>query len=308
MSASTHQSPPPQNAHREDPDSELIAAQWDFADSAGSMARFIALLDQPPFDRDRPKRAEVLTQVARCLGLQRRFDDAHAVLAQALDLLTTAASRALVRVLLERGRLHNSASHPDRGRGDFARAWDIAREIHQDALAVDAAHMLAIIETGPAIDEWNTRALDLARRSADPDARRWVASIANNIGWSRLNAGRSEDALEYFRIALAERRAQANPGGILIARWCIARCQRALGDLDAALAEQRALLEAHQRAGTADGFVHEELAECLLARGQPDAAAPHFAKAHALLSIDPLLSIREPTHLARLAELGRRHG
>lgn len=308
MSASTDHSPPHPIAPEHAPSVALIAAQWDFADAPGSMARFIALLDQSPFDRDRGLRAEVLSQVARCLGLQRRFEDAHAVLAQAIDLLPTVESRAGVRVLLERGRLDNTATRPGRGRADFTRAWDIAGRIHESALAVDAAHMLAIIETGAAVDEWNQRALELARQSTDPDARRWIASIANNMGWARFDCRQFHEAIEHFQIALTEREAQAKPDNILIARWCIARSRRALGEIDAALAEQRALLDAHQQAGTVDGYVHEELAECLLARGQPDAAAPHFAKAHTLLSVDPLLSTREPSRLARLAELGRRHG
>ncbi len=230
-----------------DPDRpiDVLHAQWDFSDPKASMGRFVALLDHPPFDRDPDLRAEALSQVARALGLQRRFTDAQAVLAQAEQLIRRSDTRPRVRILLERGRLANTTSDPDRGRDAFARAWELAVRLGEEALA-------------------------------------------------------------QFRIALAEREAQGRLDAVLIARWCVARCTRALGDVDAALAQQRALLEAHQRAGTADGFVHEERAECLLARGQPDAAAPHFAMAHALLGADPLLASREPDRLARLAELGRR--
>ncbi|MCA9972531.1 MAG: hypothetical protein KC425_20055, partial [Anaerolineales bacterium] len=63
---------------------------------------------------------------------------------------------------------------------------------------------------------------------------------------------------------------------------------------------QRALLAEYAAVGEADGFVHEEIAECLLALGDAAAARPHFAAAHRLLA--PLGWV-EADRLARLAAL-----
>ena len=65
--------------------------------------------------------------------------------------------------------------------------------------------MLGIVEPPDGAREWNERAMELARSSSDPDAQRWIASLANNMGWARHDAGDYVEALELFRIALAER-------------------------------------------------------------------------------------------------------
>ncbi len=54
-----------------------------------------------------------------------------------------------------------------------------------------------------------------------------------------------------------------------------------------------------------DGYVYEELAEIELARGNPKAAAPWAAKAHALLRDDGYLKDNEPARLARLVDIAK---
>ena len=53
-----------------------------------------------------------------------------------------------------------------------------------------------------------------------------------------------------------------------------------------------------------DGFVTEEIAECLLILGWKDEARPVFARAYAELSADDELGSREPDRLERLRMLG----
>jgi hypothetical protein len=64
------------------------------------------------------------------------------------------------------------------------------------------------------------------------------------------------------------------------------------------------LLEEHERAGTSDGYVREEIGECLLALGREAEARPHFARAWSLLSRNPWLAASEPARLERLRTLG----
>jgi tetratricopeptide (TPR) repeat protein len=271
---------------------------WNYADPAASEQRFAERLaslgDAPAGDR-----AEALTQIARARGLQRRFADAHATLDHAEALAPD--GRARVRISLERGRVHNSSAALAAARPCFLDAWDRARALGEDGLAVDAAHMLGVI--GPEADEWNARAIALAESSPQPGARRWVASLCNNIGWAHHDAGRPGEALAMFRRALDERERAGARAPLLIARWAVARALRTLGRHAEALDIQLALLAEHARDGTSDGFVHEELAENLLLLGRAAEARPHLARAFALLSLDPGLVEREP---ARVAGLGQR--
>ena len=70
-----------------------------------------------------------------------------------------------------------------------------------------------------------------------------------------------------------------SPEQIRIARWCVARGQRSLGQFEVALATQRELLIELERMGGKDGYVFEEIAENLLALNQPDEAQTYFALA-----------------------------
>jgi tetratricopeptide (TPR) repeat protein len=88
------------------------------------------------------------------------------------------------------------------------------------------------------------------------------------------------------------------------ARWSIARCLRSRGDLEPALAVQEELLAELDALGETDGFVFEEIAECLLALGRDDEARPYFARAWEELRVDPNLSVDEPERLERLRALG----
>jgi len=281
-------------------------ALWDYANPAETEQRFRKLLtgsQNLPGLAERGWRAELLSQLARALGLQRRFDEAYQVLDQAEAYLDESQVRARVRCLLERGRVLNTSGDPASSRALFQAAWELAREAGQDFLAVDALHMLGIVDAPERKQEWNERAIQAAEASADPKTRNWAASLYNNYGWSKMDLGRYEEALEAFRRAQTFREAQGKPEEILIARWCVGRALRALGRLQEALAIQQALLADWSQAGGEDGFVSEELGELLLEMGQAGQARPHFGAAYRLLSQDAWLAEQEPARLARLKAL-----
>ena len=64
-------------------------------------------------------------------------------------------------MLLERGRLANTSAEPGRGRDSFLEAWGLAGSVGEDALAVDAAHMLGLVEPPDVAWSWNDRAMTL---------------------------------------------------------------------------------------------------------------------------------------------------
>lgn len=290
-----------------------IDAAWDFSDPAASEARFAAMLAESDRRAAAAESAEIRTQLARAQGLQRNFAAAH----QTLDLVEQwlAAQpdeypRIRVRLLLERGRVHRSAGNLAAADPFFVQAFEFAcrHTPALDGLAVDAAHMAAMTAAAQDAADWNARALALAESSPNPDARRWRASILNNMGWTEFAAGNAAAALTYFERALHARLEQGidgpRRGPWLIARWCVARAHRALGRFDDALAEQLRLRDEHAAAGTSDGFVSEEIAECLLALGRGTESRTFFAAAHRALSADPWLSAQEPARIERLRKLG----
>ncbi len=220
-------------------------------------------------------------------------------------LLPAAGAIAQLRYLLERGRVFNSADQPEIAKPLFERAWNEAREAHQDGYAVDAAHMLAIVETEASRQlEWNLTALALAERSTDSGAQRWMGSLYNNIGWTYHSMGDFAAALALFDKAVRWQSQHGTPQNQRIARWSRAKILRLLGRVNEALADQRTLLKEHQQDNTTDGYIFEELGECLLALGMPDDARPNFAQAFAELSQDRWLAAHEPERLDRLMRLG----
>ncbi len=276
---------------------------WDYDHPDATEAQFRTLLPELP--EGSPIRLELLTQIARAQGLQRRFDDAHATLDEVERALPAEPARITARYLLERGRVFNSSRQPDLAKPVFERAWAVAGATGQEDFAIDAAHMLAIVASGEAVLAWNLRALDMAERSSQPASRRWLGSLLNNTGWTYHEAGRFAEALDCFERAAIWRRENGGGHPEQVARWCVARALRSLGRHADALALLRQLETEFAAAPEPDGYVFEELAENLLALGRPDDARPYFARAHAVLSGDSYLAKNEAPRLQRLAQLAQ---
>ncbi len=278
---------------------------WDYEHPDETEKRFRELLPAAEQSGDASYHAQLLTQLARTQGLQRKFDEAHQILDTVEKMLTDDLKIARVRYLLERGRAFNSAKHPDEAKPLFVQAWELAQEAGDDGYAVDAAHMIAIVEKPEQMLEWNLRALAYAEKSQQPRGQKWLGSLYNNIGWTYHDDMKQyERALEIFQKALAWREANGSPANtIRIARWCVARTLRSLNRIDEALAMQRDLLKVAEAAGEKAGYTHEELGELLLIQGS-DEAREHFALAYQDLSQDLWLAENEPERLARLKKLG----
>jgi tetratricopeptide (TPR) repeat protein len=265
-----------------------LDALWDFGRPAVSEQRFRAALAQAQGDD-----ALILrTQIARSLGLRRDFDGARRELIAIAPALAQAGAEVRVRHALEWGRSHSSAAHPpatqtDAARAEarqaFTRAAQAGRDAGLDALAVDALHMMAFVDTAPAQQvAWNRQALALALASTQPAARRWEASLRNNLGLSLHELGRYQEALDEFRRLVALREAAARPERARQARWMVAWTLRSMGRMDEALDMQLALERDNEAAGTPDRFVFEELAALYRARGDAQRADHNAARAAAL--------------------------
>jgi len=279
---------------------------WDYSQPEETEIRFRALLPQAEESGDASYLVQLLTQIGRTQGLQGNYAGANDTLDRAHALLSGDLPVARIRYLLERGRVFNSSGDPKESAQYFLDAWTLAREQGEDYYAIDAAHMLGIVESPAEQLAWSVRALELAESSDEPRARTWLGPLYNNLGWTYHDLGRYGEALELFERGLAWRREQQQPRETRIAAWAIARCLRSLGRLEEALDLQKENLQAANEAGDAAGEIEEEIGECLLALGRSDEARQHFSRAYNALSHDSRLAEHEMSRLQRLELLARR--
>jgi tetratricopeptide (TPR) repeat protein len=276
---------------------------WDYSDPHQTETRFREILLQVP--ENNPAYLELLTQIARSQGLQQKYDRAHHTLDQVERRLGSYATRAKIRYYLERGRVLNSSEHPDEARPLFEQALEIAKKLSEDFYAVDALHMLAIVAPPAASLDLNLRAIQLAESSDQEKARGWLGSLYNNTGWSYHALGDYESALRMFQKAETTQKSKGNVKEIRSAQWCVARTLRSLKRVEEALFIQMKLKDEFEAEKENDGFVFEEIGECLLALGRQVDAQPYFVHAYKVLSKDEWLAEKEPKRLARLKELSR---
>lgn len=283
-----------------------ILSYWNFYDPAGTRAAFERVLAHDIPAADTAMRLEIMTQIARTHGLEGKFDTANAILDDVAAHDLTRMPIVRIRYLLERGRAFRSSGDPASARPLFTEAWELGRQHGFDYLAIDAAHMVALVcETAAERRDWSATGIALAESSADLRCRHWIGSIGNNLGWDYHDSGEYDSALVWFNRALDIRIEEGKATETDFARWCVGRCLRSLGRFDEALAIQTGLQEKHAKDSTPDGYVFEELGELKLAKGDSAGAVGYFIEAHRLLSQDQWLAKNEPARLARMARLGR---
>jgi tetratricopeptide (TPR) repeat protein len=280
---------------------------WDYRHPDQTEAAFRQLLPQAEQNHDRSYHLQLLTQIARAQGLQRQFAEAHSTLDRVKEQLHPELVLPTIRYLLEQGRVFNSSGQPGEAQTWFLQAWELAQEHEEEAFfAVDSAHMLVIATSS--FEEkvtWSNIALQYALASTDKRARGWCGSLYNNLGWTYHEQGEYERALECFQKALQWQQEYGTIRERSIACWCVGRTLRSLQRTAEALALQQELLAAWEKSTEEqDGYVFEEIAECLLALGRASESRPYFARAYAWLSQDLWLAAEEKERLERLERLG----
>lgn len=239
-----------------------------------------------------------MTSLARRKGLASKFDEAHAMLDEAL-IFAGDDPAGCGWCAIERGRLYNSAGEPENAMPFFERAWNLGQAADDHNLAVDAAHMLAIAAPIDRAIKWTNIALGYI--ADHPETAHWKGPLHNNIGWHYFETGRFEEALEAFRQGV-----KAREGGgareLRIAHYTVIRTLRALGRLDEAITLGEKVIAAADAAGETAPFVYEELAECHADR---DALrSMHYAeRALAVLADNAHFMNNEADRLARLQQL-----
>ncbi len=279
---------------------------WDFGDPARTEARFRAVLRDPRVD---PALGfEIETQIARTLGLRREFDAARTLLDTLVARIAGDWGRPRARWLLERGRTYASAIHADdrpTAMQLYRGAWRLALAHGEERLAIDAAHMLAIV--APTMQEqehWMREGLAVARSARDPKARRWQGTLWHNLGMSYHDAQRHRDAVDAFRQAVAARTVAGDAQALFVERWCLAWALRYTGAHEEALSILDTLDAQARAQATPDGYVYEEMAENLWALGREGEARVRFAQALPLLEHESDV-VNDPARMTRLRSLGQ---
>ncbi len=276
---------------------------WDYEHPGLTERKFRELLPAAVDSLDISYLAALLTQIARAEAMQRKFQEAQKTLDRVEKALPKADQKVSVRYVLERGRVLNLSGKAREAQPRLQEAFNLAMIFKMDLLAIDAARMMAIAEPEKALD-WNLKALDLAEKSADVRANRFSGSIQSSLGWNYFEEKQYQEALFMFQKALEYSEQLGDPLKIRTAKWPVAKVLRVIQHTEEALEMQRGLFEEYQAEGKRNGYVYEEIAECLLVMRQEQEAQEWFAAAYAEFSKDPRIA-RDQSRLNRLKELGQ---
>lgn len=242
-----------------------ISSLLEFNDPAGSRQRILDAMQDAS-----PDEVRILnSQLARSHGLMREFEVARNIL-QGMRHQADASAEANASLELEWGRCFCSATHDpslatptdrETAKTAFLAARDFAELAGRDDLVVDALHMLAFVEIAPEQQlEWTRAALEVAEKSEQASARKWRASLSNNLGYALHQSKKYQDALLHFERALELRQEQGNAKNTRVAKWMIAWTLRSLNRQAEAVAMQERLETECAQAGEPDLHVFNELA------------------------------------------------
>lgn len=260
-----------------------LSTLWDYSKPALSEERFRAAIVQAA-----PDDALILqTQIARTYGIRKDFAKAREILAQVEPKLAGASPEARARWLLESGRTWASPVHTpqqreedrERARALFTAAFETARDAKLDGLAIDALHMMVMVDEAPQQQlEWDLKAVAFMEASSQPAAKRWEGALYNNTGYALQQAGRFNEAIAMYRKSLAAYEREGKAEDARIEHWMIASALRAQGKLHDALAIQQRREREWDAAGKPDPYVYEELEQLHRAMGNEQLASDYAAR------------------------------
>lgn len=268
-------------------------AFWNYADPATTEEKFRSVLANSP-DEDECYLAELKTQIARTLGLQRKFEEGHAMLAQIEEGVISQNAIVSTRYYLEKGRLYNSNKQVEEAIEAFKKASEIANSHKLDYYYVDALHMLGIAYKGNESLHWNEKAIEAAENTEDARTKNWLGSLYNNTAWTYFDMKEYDKALSLFEKCLAWNILKERDGAIRIAKYSIAKCYRMLHRVEEALFILDEIV-----VGEEDGYIYEEFAENYFIQNERALAKEYFQKTYDLLASDIWIQANEPERIAR---------
>jgi len=279
---------------------------WNYSKPEESGKKFESLIPEIKNRGDKELYLQLLTQIARTKGLQMKFEEAHKVLDEVEKELKGEYKTAKIRYLLERGRVYNSSKQKEKARELFIEAFEFGKLTEKGDYTVDAAHMMAIIESSDEALKWNETAMKIAEDSDDENAKRWLGSLYNNTGWTYFDKKDFDKALEMFEKCKKWHEERNSGMQLFIANWSIAKTLRMMGQTDKSMVVQMELLKLMEEGkAEQDGYVYEELGEIYLTKGNKEESRKYFGKAYECLSKDIWMAENEKERLDRIKELSQ---
>jgi tetratricopeptide (TPR) repeat protein len=207
---------------------------WDFDHPEVSEQKFAELAEDGTLPNG--ERQEYLTQQARALGLQKKFERAD----QLLDSLESPVGVVAVRQALERGRVLNISGKRKESIPVFKNAVELATTAKDTFLLVDALHMLGIVDPDRG-QQYQSKALEVLSTETNTRTLRWLVALHNNQGWNYYDFEKYAEALLEFEKALEAAKKYGTPHQQFLGEWAIGYSYKSLGRLDDARAVQEKL-------------------------------------------------------------------
>ncbi len=243
-----------------------------------------SLLPQAQKLQDKSCYLQIMSQIALAQAMQQNFDLAHKTLDAAEKALEPHYHLAKVRILLERARVFHQSDKIEAALPLFIESYELSLEHGFDFHTINAAHMIAIVVK--LVDEkitWNKKVIDLATKTEDKRAQKWLGALYNNLAQNYLEIQSYQEALQSFENCKKHAEEQGDFIVMRGAKWGVARCLRSMGSLNEALEIQTALLKEYEQIvkkgelppeviEVSRGVVFEELAELHLAKAKEYAA------------------------------------
>ena len=266
-------------------------AFWNYSDPKAIEEKFRGILASA---QDKNYIAELKTQIARTLGLQRKFEDGHLLLSEIEDDFIQNNPQIATRYYLEKGRLYNSNNEKADAVNMFEKSRDIANKNGLAFYHIDALHMLGIATVDDISLAWNEKAIEAAEKAKEERAKNWLGSLYNNTGWTYFDMKSYEKAERLFHKCLYWNIDKQRDANARIAKYSIAKCKRMMQKHD------EALFILHEIEGDGDdGYICEELAENYLVKNIPEKSKTYFQKTYELLHTDIWLQANEKERIER---------
>lgn len=238
---------------------------WDFNDPKISEQRF----EEAATNASKNDQLLLQTQIARTYGIRKDFAKTRELLAAIEPELEQSSAELRVRYHLELGRSYASTAHikSDRtpenleaARQNYLKAFELASAAKLDFLAIDALHMMPMVDTSPEDQlKWNQKALTYLEQSNQPDAKGWEGPLRNNVGYALHLQGEYEQALKQFQQSRDAYERGEKLRNVKIADWMIAWTLRAQEKYQEALEIQLKLEQQWDELGEPDPYVYQEL-------------------------------------------------
>jgi tetratricopeptide (TPR) repeat protein len=137
---------------------------------------------------------EAEAQIARCYGIQGKFEEGRPWLAKAKSHATDKEPRGWSRYLGVRGRFEwQDEKNNEKAKATFIEMYDYCKKHELFSRELDAAHMVAIVAPPAEQVEWALKAVEAAEKGNETG---WLAVLWNNLGWTYEERGSFDKMLD----------------------------------------------------------------------------------------------------------------